>query len=61
MVRPSAIAMGIGSILDTGETLVEVLDMVTGGNGGAIMTASSAFIVLILAVLEFRNFRKWIG
>ena len=61
VARPSAIAMGIGSILNMGETLAEVLDMVTGDNGGAILTASTAVVVLILAVLEFRNFRKWIG
>ena len=61
VASPSAIAMSIGSILNMGETLAEVLDMVTGGNGGAILTASTAVVVLILAVLEFRNFRKWIG
>lgn len=61
VARPSAIAMGIGSILNMGETLAEVLDMVAGDNGGAILTASTAVVVLILAVLEFRNFRKWIG
>jgi hypothetical protein len=58
VARPSAIAMGIGSILHMGETLAEVLDMVAGGNGGAILTASTVVVVLILAVLEFRNFRK---
>ena len=61
VANPSAIAMGIRSILNMGKTLAEVLDIVTGGNGGAILTASTAVVVLIFAVLEFRNFRKWIG
>jgi hypothetical protein len=59
--HPSAIAMGIGSIINMGKTLAEVLDMVMGGNGGIILMASTAVVILILAVIEFRNLRKWIG
>jgi hypothetical protein len=59
--QPSALAMGIGSIFNTGETLAEILDMATGGNGGTILMGATAVVVLILAVLEFLNFRKWIG
>jgi hypothetical protein len=59
--QPSALTMGIGSILNTGETLAEILDMATGGNGGTILMGATAIVVLILAVLEFLNFKKWIG
>ncbi len=59
--QPSALTMGIGSIFYTGGTLAEILDMATGGNGGTILMGATAVVVLILAVLEFLNFRKWIG
>jgi len=61
VAQPSAFAMGIGSIFNTGETLAEILDMATGGNGGIVLMGATAIVVLILAVLEFLNFRKWIG
>ena len=61
VAQPSALAMGIGSIFYTGETLAGIIDMVTGGNGGSIMMGGTAIVILILAVLEFLNFRKWIG
>jgi uncharacterized repeat protein (TIGR01451 family) len=61
VAQPSALAMGIGSIFNTGETFAEILDMATGGNGGTVLMGATAIVVLILAVLEFLNFRKWIG
>jgi len=61
VAQPSALAMGIGSIFNTGETLAEILDMATGGNGGTVLMGATAIVVLILAALEFLNFRKWIG
>jgi hypothetical protein len=61
VAQPSALAMGIGSIFNTGETLAKILDMATGGNGGTILMGATAIVILILAVLEFLNFKKWIG
>jgi hypothetical protein len=61
VAQPSALALGMGSIFKMGGTLTELLDMATGGNGSTLLMASTAVIVLILAVLEFRNFRRWIG
>jgi hypothetical protein len=61
VAQPSALALGMASIFKMGGTLTELLDMATGGNGSTLLMASTAVIVLILAVLEFRNFRRWIG
>lgn len=59
--RPSAVSLGINSIFKTGETVVDILNVTTGGNGNTILMGSTVMILLTLAILEFKNFRKWMS
>jgi len=59
--RPSALGLGVGSLISTGKAASNLLDEVSGGGGSTLGMGAIAIVVLIFAFLEFMNLRKWLG
>ena len=59
--RPSALGLGVGSLISTGEAASNLLDEVVGDRGSTLGMGAIAIVVLIFAFLEFMNLRKWLG
>ena len=59
--RPSALGLGVGSLVSTGEAASKLLDNVAGGNGSTLGLGAVSVVVLVFAFLEFMNLRKWLG
>jgi hypothetical protein len=59
--RPSALGLGVGSLVSTGEAVSRLLEAVAGGGGGTLAIGATAVVVLVFAFLEFMNLRKWLG
>jgi len=59
--RPSAAAFVAGSVAASWAATAEALDVVTGGNGSTVLTASTLASLALLAFAEIRNFKKWLA
>jgi len=59
--RPSALGLGVGSLISTGEAASNLLDEVVGGSGSTLGLGAVSVVVLVFALLEFMNLRKWLG
>jgi hypothetical protein len=61
VTRPSALSLGVGSLISTGEAASNLLDEVVGGSGSTLGLGAVSVVVLVFALLEFMNLRKWLG
>lgn len=61
VTRPSALGLGVGSLISTGEAASNLLDEVVGGSGSTLGLGAVSVVVLVFALLEFMNLRKWLG
>jgi hypothetical protein len=59
--RPSALGLGVGSLISTGEAASRLLDEVVGGSGSTLGLGAVSVMVLVFAFFEFMNLRKWLG
>ena len=58
--QPNPLSIAIMSIRASWKAAADVLDLLTGGNGSTILLGSTLLCVAIIAVLEYRNLRKWL-
>ncbi len=58
--RPSALGFGMGSLGSTGRAALNLLGEVVGGGGSTLGLGVVSVVVLVFAVLEFMNLRKWL-
>ena len=61
VTRPSALGLGVGSLVSTGEAASRLLDSVVGDRGSTLGLGAVSVVVLVFALLEFMNLRKWLG
>jgi hypothetical protein len=59
--RPSALGLGVGSLVSTGKAASNLLDEVAEGGGNSLGMGATAVVILIFAFFEFMNLRKWLG
>ena len=59
--RPSALGLGVGSLVSTGKAASNLLDEVAEGGGSSLGMGATAVVILIFAFFEFMNLRKWLG
>jgi hypothetical protein len=59
--RPSVLGFGVGSLVSTGEAASNLLDEVVGDSGSTLGLGAVSVVVLVFALLEFMNLRKWLS
>jgi len=60
VTRPDPASFTISSLATFWKTFASLLDIPTGGKGSMIMIGTILLVLAVLAILEYRNFRKWI-
>lgn len=61
VARPNSASFTMLSLSASWKMFASLLDIPTGGKGSMIMTGSTLLVLAVLAILEYRNFRKWIS
>lgn len=61
VARPDPASFTVSSMSTSWKTLASLIDIPTSGNGAMFLMGSTLLILAILAVLEYRNYRKWIS
>ncbi|MDH5791428.1 MAG: hypothetical protein OEZ44_04525, partial [Candidatus Bathyarchaeota archaeon] len=60
VARSDPASFAISSLATTWKTFASLLDVLTGGKGSTIIMGLTLLVLAMLAILEYRNFRKWI-
>ena len=60
VTRPDPASFTISSLATFWKTFASLLDIPTSGKGSTIMMGIMLLVLAVLAILEYRNFRKWI-
>jgi hypothetical protein len=58
---PSSITMSLKSLSLIFNTVIKLLDYVSGGAGSTILVGFVGAVTLVILFLEYRNLKKWIG
>ncbi len=61
VARPGPVAFTMSSLATSWKRFASLLDIPTDGKGSTILMGSTLSVLAVLAVLEYRNFRKWIS
>lgn len=61
VARPDPASFTISSMSTSWKTIASLIDIPTGGNGAMFLIGSTLLVLAIFAVLEYRNYRKWIS